>query len=247
VVLNHWFPYANSELVRLFLRTVASRPPTFFARHVKSLYLNTHTHEAARIISVCTGVENLICCDALWSSYSGQSMDLPEILALSPQRLSVSLNRVFPSPHTPNFSHSLFANMTHLQITDRLAFAMWPEFRPPLLTHLAFPYSPSRDPANFITKHLVRDILSGCQTIKVLVLTTPDRDNTPRLLMVDEPRAVIGYCRASRLEFEATEKGESDFWTRAEQFVALHAHKSKSTSKFPHFLLPVLVVLTSFS
>jgi len=230
VVLNHWFPHADSEMVRLFLRTIESRPPTFFAKHVKSLYLNVHTQEAARIISVCTGVENLVCCDALWSTTHGQSMYLPSILALSPRRLSVSLKRIFPPSQTPNFSHSLFANMTHLQVTDRLAFAMWPKFRLPRLTHLAFPYSPGRDPANHIIKQQVRDILSNCRAIRVLVLTTSCCDNTPRLLMSDEPRAVIVHCRVSRLEFGAFEKGEADYWVRAEQFVALHRRTSRYRS-----------------
>jgi hypothetical protein len=105
-----------------------TRPPKFFATHVKSLCFASFVSAAhvAQILSVCAGVTRLAC----WISISDNGMegkDFPivstAILSRFPQRLSMHL-RVLTFPNNdPSFRFAALRSLTHLSVRDH--FSTW--------------------------------------------------------------------------------------------------------------------------
>jgi hypothetical protein len=124
--------------VHQFLRTLRSRPASFFATHVKTLVLTSIVtpEQATCIASVCTGVVNLSC-----------SVPSPALLPAMDdlrhlRRLSI-IARGRPV-REPDFAHALYANVTHLEIiTDGDGWTTWSPScfaHLPRLTHLALTF-----------------------------------------------------------------------------------------------------------
>ena len=128
----------------LFMANIDSKPPEFYSKHVRNLWISTSDDPPAfeRILSVCSGVENLV----LFSNR--RSINLPFIPFLEIpnavshlRRLTCKLETLFPPWSTmQNFQHPFFANLTHLHLYDEMedwsTYTGFENLRS--LSHLAF-------------------------------------------------------------------------------------------------------------
>ncbi|KAF8950731.1 hypothetical protein BDZ97DRAFT_1770851 [Flammula alnicola] len=104
----------------LFLRTLDVRPPSFFAKNIKRFYLTEvvsfYDVEAQRILAGCTGLTEVTC----WVyPHSFKDNLLPQLPTHNLQRLSIPLEALWGiSPLSPQFTASLFPNLSHLEIVN---------------------------------------------------------------------------------------------------------------------------------
>lgn len=183
----------RSTTTHKFLRTIETsqtKPRSFFATHVKSLSLSFDMKSpstcTAKIISVCTGLENL----TFWvvpvhqgresrfkvnpyipiphgSLTDDSSLRLPHL-----QRLSIHC------PAAPQFQLPLFAQITHLSIlTTWDAWVTWSGFHNlPCLTHISFDLHvgsrsvQSHTSLTAAVSHAVENILDTCKHLQVCAL-----------------------------------------------------------------------------
>ncbi|KAF4597933.1 hypothetical protein EYR38_006325 [Pleurotus pulmonarius] len=155
--------------VDLFMRTLESKPSSFFAKHVKTLCLTASVTfpYCTRVLSVCTGVEDLIC----WcpSPVSGL---LPLISNHPLRKLSIKMETLFPVEAAPDFTHPIFRFITHLDIVNPRSGpddAHWHGLANlPRLTHLAIGdlfYWQEKDITNTIPF-----LLENCENLEALIL-----------------------------------------------------------------------------
>ncbi|KAJ6585600.1 hypothetical protein B0H19DRAFT_425112 [Mycena capillaripes] len=158
----------GGDPVPRFLETIAARPASFFAAHVKYLYFDNSVPLATiqRILSVCTGVVSVGCQQAYCA--------LAPLLAPLPlQRLLVS-KLVLPS--APADLPPWAASLTHLGLSQALpsdptaAFASLPS-----LTHLAVDYAALPNPEAPGMGAALATLLRACVRLRCLVLVTEAR------------------------------------------------------------------------
>lgn len=204
-----------------FLRTIDSKPASFFAQHVKTLCLarGVTVEQAMRIMAVCTGVSNLACW-CIPQEYSAAL--LPLITKLALRRLSLT-HKALPGSDKPEehgFDLPAFQNITHLDIVNHWSLWNTAGFDAlPRLTHIAFRFW-----ARGSVARALRNILTSCTSLKVLVLLTHDliMDAAVEFLEregLDDPRiAVVPYSKNIQY-YEALGRGEPDLWAAAEENV----------------------------
>ncbi|SJK96926.1 uncharacterized protein ARMOST_00175 [Armillaria ostoyae] len=197
----------------LFLRTVDSRPASFFASRVKNLYLTFVSFpQAWKVLSVCTGVTNLAC----WTATSSQ-----ELLPLPRQpleRLSVGIAALMQlcETHKPDFSHPAFRALTHLDITEPPTSSVdidWSAlYKLPKLTHISI--------GNLTeSRHLflLKELLTNCESLLCLVVISDHGEFTkPVSEEIDDRRLKIlpyfhhpkDYCTY----WKDVQRGLPDFW-----------------------------------
>ena len=101
------------------MANIDSKPLEFYSKRVKNLWISTHDnpHAFEGILSVCSGVENLV----LFTFYPFTPFLEPPIASSHLRRLTCRLEHLFPPwSTTPNFQHSCFANLTHLHLFDNV-------------------------------------------------------------------------------------------------------------------------------
>ncbi|KAJ3549480.1 hypothetical protein NMY22_g867 [Coprinellus aureogranulatus] len=205
---------ASTRFHRTVVAPVSSKPPNFFALHVKSLAfffghpecwskLRNHGALAADILERCTSVQSL----ALWyTDWSACPVEVHRVFTsplLSPPHLSLSvvlpLNRI-------KFSDSIFARVTHLDLSCSDGADDWPwnSLRSvDYLTHLNVDaFYEMRDAV-----HLARTILSSCPpSLRVLIITVsshPMGEAIPGFKALSEgdvdPRALIAVYKGIAL------------------------------------------------
>ncbi|KAJ7504182.1 hypothetical protein B0H11DRAFT_507179 [Mycena galericulata] len=200
------------------MRAIETKPRAFFYESVKHLAVNNNVPRAnvERILSVCTGIVNL----ALFNGDSDPSF-IPYIDCIRPQRFAANMMVLFAG--APDFTHSLFANVTHLDIADTfgLTWEPWNKLALlPCLTHLSFNYSDEALPAG-----LFHTVLVECALLQALVVVWPN------MIMVEyeaefsqypthDPRFVMIICSKYFWDWEAGARGGVDFWSRADTFIA---------------------------
>jgi hypothetical protein len=145
------------------MRAIAAKPAAFFHESVKHLAVKNNVPRANvdRILSVCTRIINL----ALFNGDSDVSV-IPYIERIRPQRLSANMRVLFGGE--PDFTHALFSNVTHLDISDTfgLEWEPWNKLAQlPRLTHLLFNYSDEALPAG-----LFRTVIAECRSLEALVV-----------------------------------------------------------------------------
>ncbi|KAJ7205359.1 hypothetical protein C8J57DRAFT_1616851 [Mycena rebaudengoi] len=119
-----------------------SKPPDFFARHVRHLGVDNNVSRAAvhKILSVSTGIINL----ALFHGTSTPAL-IPYLGHIRPRRLAVNMIGLFAG--VPDFTHCMFSNITHLDECKLLTalVVLWPHI---FLVEFAAELSdyPARDP-----------------------------------------------------------------------------------------------------
>ncbi|KAF8145359.1 hypothetical protein K438DRAFT_1991882 [Mycena galopus ATCC 62051] len=146
----------------LFLRTIDTRPASFFAENVKYLYFDKSLslHFIHRVLSVCVGVISLGC----HQSYNGLA---PFLAPLPLQRLLLSDMEL-----STNFSPPWVSSLTHLGLSVALPHDPLAVFGAlPALTHLAFEFDALPSPSLNTLTGTVSRILLACPHLRCLVLT----------------------------------------------------------------------------
>ncbi|KAJ7123254.1 hypothetical protein C8R43DRAFT_1031978 [Mycena crocata] len=200
------------------MRALAAKPALFFHNSVRHLAVNNNVPRANvdRLLSACTGVVNL----ALFNGDSDPSV-IPYIERMRPQRLAANLTVLFAGP--PDFTLSLFSQITHLDISDvfGLTWDPWNKLALlPRLTHLSFNYSDEALPAE-----LFHTVLADCKLLEALIVVWPN------MIMVEyeaefskyppqDVRFVMIICSQYFWDWEAGARGRVDFWSRADAHIA---------------------------
>ncbi|KAF8185832.1 hypothetical protein K438DRAFT_1973677 [Mycena galopus ATCC 62051] len=191
-----------------------------FSQHVKNLLCtNVKVPRLEAIFANCSAVQNL--------ALVVKNSTLPPFPSSMPlRRLYTKLERLFPLTGV-DFTHSLFAQLTHLELMDgplggQREWAHWRGIAPiPNLTHLAF-----------LMDHSVtvfQGALAACPTLRVLVYlyyaNPVDPGDDPDLADVFESlardtRFVCVPAPNFIRDWEIGARGGEDFWVRAETFIA---------------------------
>jgi hypothetical protein len=190
--------------------TLRTRPPDFFAKHVKTLLCyNAEDSQYLELFSACTGVVNL----AFWGHVDCtwlRSIKAPENI----RRLSIRLQ----PPPAP-----IFTNVTHLDVVGP-----WPTVEAlrifPNLTHLALDDDPRYINVDEGHLELLPSLLSSSNILKVVILLVHNldmsfRETIPiyrhdfRLVLLDQPLDFESFVEA----WEGTVCGGSNMWARAEE------------------------------
>ncbi|KAJ3549486.1 hypothetical protein NMY22_g860 [Coprinellus aureogranulatus] len=237
---------------RLFHRTITSRvstkPPDFFALHVKGLFMRIYDsyqsdQDAARILQKCHSLQSL----TIWSYvYAGELVRIQRVLRTPPfSPTQMSLYKFFITPDVTtsrSFYHPIFSSITHLDVTCKEDEGEWdwPSLRNlRKLTHLSVDaYVRHRDPGQ-----LAHDILRHCpRGLRVLVFSLthcclPGHLRSLQSLVegIIDSRAVVVHLGTRLLpgsleaNFEMTSNDLTDdwgypsmgskLWSRAEQVV----------------------------
>jgi hypothetical protein len=192
----------------LFLRTIQSssstKPPSFFATHVKSLCITSQCHPEpiAHILSACTGVQSLAC----WIDATDAEvvqLGFPALLANTrPTRLSIHLSTLLHQPRF-HFEHACLTHVTHLHIPydSHLAWDAWEWGRIKCLPHLLHVRLSMSDhwfrapPAGGATEEQLH--LAWCDAVRTIL-----RSSSP-LLRACAVRVIGSYEMAAHPRFHA--------------------------------------------
>ncbi|KAJ7483899.1 hypothetical protein B0H11DRAFT_1193551 [Mycena galericulata] len=195
--------------------TPHSKPASFYRDAVRHVYLS-HQHDVSpEILQMFTRTRNL----AMTATSSPEL--LPILLEMDLRRLSLSLEDIFDSRQHIDLKHPLFNSITHLDVFDAMgeidAYIAPHLASLPALTHLCL--------NNRVPGHILRALLSDCPRLRLLVnLWYYQKASSGRALADDPPvadrRFVVGLYRDYQREWTAGARGEPDFWTMAEDFVA---------------------------
>ncbi|KAF8800788.1 hypothetical protein BYT27DRAFT_7342299 [Phlegmacium glaucopus] len=161
-------PYTN---IRLFLRTLRSRPPIFFGRNVKKLHITKNFKSAVitRIVSACSGVTDFIC----WTDPTVRLIQflVPQRL----QKLSITMEAFWgtSSPSTRRFDPDIFPHLSHLEIVDPTASQTfdWNSLglcELPAFAHMAFSDLTGQSHSQLLK--YIRRLLRDCQHLLALVV-----------------------------------------------------------------------------
>lgn len=215
---------------KLFLRTMDSMSPEFFAVHVKKLCLSVAVgaKNAKRILSICTGVTDI----AFWVDYLGtypMHSLAPLISPLPLHRLSIELKHFLSLFTDPEPNHGWCETLTHLDIifwTHELSPAVPHLEKLSSLTHLALRLRHSQAQETSLLA-----IVSARKSLKVLVIFD-ESDNPEDITWPADPRVVyLPYPSNVVPEWEAQAKQNPNCsWSRAEDLVR------KRTAERKHFL-----------
>ncbi|KAJ7751551.1 hypothetical protein DFH07DRAFT_1032492 [Mycena maculata] len=151
--------------VHTLLKALESRPVSFWHDHTRYLSLGMQPGEhMGRILSMCSGTSNL----ALWNTdydFRHYSKFLPLIAAMPLVRLSVHLEVLFGRERS-DFSHPMFARITHLDLLDIGPYQWWEVGlgHLPCLTYISFNFPRSWYPS----ADEPRSVLIGVDLVKGL-------------------------------------------------------------------------------
>ena len=217
---------------KLFLRTMDTLPPEFFAVHVKKLCLSVSVSakNGQRILSICTGVTDI----AFWLDYLGtypRHSIAPLMTSLPLRRLSIELKHFLSLFTGPESNHGWCDTLTHLDIifwTHELSPAIPHLEKLSSLTHLALRLRHSQaQEASLLA------ILSARKSLKVLVIFD-ESDNPGDTTWPGDPRVVyLPYPSNVVREWEAQAKQSPNCsWSRAEDLVQKRTAERKHSFFF---------------
>ncbi|KAJ7670012.1 hypothetical protein DFH06DRAFT_1468718 [Mycena polygramma] len=205
-------PFAIESSVLLSL--IRAKGPPFFKNAVRHLLLGSHNldeADEAYVLSACSNVENLWLSTQSYATLS--QMDMPF------KRLHCRLNTLF-EPQPIDFTHQLFASMTHLEVFDlsaRLVVDVWAALTHlPHLTHLAF----NDDHYLPVCSALLRTWTS-LQVLALMLYNRAQMD-TERWKDWDvvDVRFVAMVCDEAVEDWIAGAHTGADYWSRAEDSIA---------------------------
>ncbi|KAJ7488982.1 hypothetical protein FB451DRAFT_681331 [Mycena latifolia] len=188
------------------------KPAGFFRERVRHLFVSVALDQAGmqEILTACSGVVSLALIDDAgpWA--------LPELGVMQPCRLCVHLTNLFGGIESLDLSHSMFTRLTHLDLFDTVIAGLpWPAFATlPALTHLAL--------YQIRSATLLERVLSTCTQLAVLVDMRSAPPPYVEWLSADDARFIcivvadVAYAR----DWFAGTQDDSDFWARADAFVA---------------------------
>ncbi|KAF7346316.1 hypothetical protein MSAN_01859200 [Mycena sanguinolenta] len=218
------------------LDTLSSQPPGFAAEHIRHLFLPYTVLEretrVARLLAICSGVQDLVLMNTPMPRDLGP-FRLGLLAKMPLTRLCVSAKNLF-APGPVDFTHALFAHVTHLDLLDEVRGSWdtrWAGLALiPRLTHLAFEISMS---GSWGWENVIYGALKHCPKLQVLALMwSPWLRDTMRQnqyedkigrLADSDPRFVIVLQASYTHDWEAGARGGIDAWSRAEQLVGQSA------------------------
>ena len=216
----------------LFLRTFNTRPPSFFAKNVKRLYITgiITFDEAQRVLAACSGAHDVTC----WV-YPHTLKDnlLQQLPTHNLRRLSITLESLWGmSPRAIDLTPSLFPKLSHLEIVNppgnhpTLQIDWSGLLLLPSLTHFGLGELTFKDHFRFVDR--LGKLLIDRPQLKVMVVVTRDKRLVNELLKygIDgDGRVVVQSEYNGAVSFEAYWKevkdGGLDFWAAAERDLAL--------------------------
>ncbi|KAJ7136390.1 hypothetical protein C8R43DRAFT_1203406 [Mycena crocata] len=192
--------------------------PAFLARSVRNLLLAYFPgFDDGPIISACPHVENV------WTGSDNLHALLPILERLPLKHLYCSISKLFGSQRNIQFTHPIFAQITHLELFDTFHSHI-EDFLPevwcnlaliPNLTHLAFD--------NVIFLPICLTVLQACSSLRVLLtlLEGTLRDQKELIsALAKDPRFVKTDCSFYMKDWQMGRHVGVDYWSRAEEFVA---------------------------
>jgi hypothetical protein len=224
----------GSDDTALFLRTLASKPPEFFAAHVKCLCLSVSVQpmEAEKILSTCTGVRML----AFWVDQLSTLPDTSVTQLLSPlslRKLSIEVQHLHvlcqSTFKTSTDGSSLwYTNLIHLDIV------FWSEDNPhplPDLTHCrSLTHVGLWNPSSLVVESLVSEVLNLCEQLEILLVVFHECDMAHRPTFHDRRVVFMPYPARVVQDWEDSFQGQSNTWSRAQEAVLANA-KPKDASE----------------
>jgi hypothetical protein len=212
------------------LAVLRLKPLDFAQTHIRHLFLPRRISERqddlVPLLTMCSGVHDLVFMNTPLLRHPSPFL-LPLLAKMPLTRLCINAENLF-SPHPVDFTHALFAQITHLDLLDEV-HGRWDTrwaglARIPHLTHLAFDLSPSRT-SNW--EDVLHAALAHCSALQVLALMwSPwlrdemrhNRDEI-RTLAQRDPRFVIVLLTSHTHDWETGARGGIDSWNRAEELV----------------------------
>ncbi|KAF7369467.1 hypothetical protein MVEN_00276400 [Mycena venus] len=171
--------------------------------------------DAAVILSACRCVENL------WiNPTGGELFHLIEDLPL--KQLYCNVEDIFGPQRQIDFTHRLFANITHFEVFDGFVFkSVHPELWTgialiPHLTHLGF------NDEGLVDTWLT--LLTSCKSLRVLVVLEPGlrtliAGHPDEQILAKDPRFVAMGCEFETKDWRLGAHTGIDYWSRAEDFI----------------------------
>ncbi|KAJ7670760.1 hypothetical protein DFH06DRAFT_141753 [Mycena polygramma] len=195
------------------LATLATSEPTVLREHALNVaFVGCDNTVVTKILSECDAISNLLL------FFVGHPSHLARLSVLRLERLSVVLQLLFPPPCARDFTHSLFAAITHLDVWTPMSTQRdWEHWsglpQIPHLSHLSFHDSPN------ISNVLCQAALTHCISLKVLVIVATDSHLDRSEVAAGDPRLVVVYVSDFLGEWASGAQGGVDYWVRAEQLV----------------------------
>ncbi|KAJ7177074.1 hypothetical protein C8R46DRAFT_1078109, partial [Mycena filopes] len=207
------------------IQIMKSKPASFFqnaVRHVMISHLPEEDTEGQFILSTCPGIEDL------WT-YGIFPYMLPLMSSLRLKRLHCGLSDLLSSTAT-DFTHPLFANLTHLEVMDspdqlQSELDKWAGIAQiPNLTHLAF------NDMDFLPLWAI--FLDRCPSLRLLAsivsgwarawakATEELADHPDGVTLMKDPRFLLIQCKEFERDWQMGAHTGEDFWVRADVFVA---------------------------
>ncbi|KAJ7101921.1 hypothetical protein C8R44DRAFT_808888 [Mycena epipterygia] len=195
------------------LGLIELKSPSFFHEHVRRLCLlgqPQQSDDVMRLLSACSTTVNV-------QLFGGGPELLPLLGTMPLHRLSASLTILFPGPTGPDFSHSLFTKITHLDLAESShTWELWSGLaHMPCLTHLSFFHE-------FVAVAVCYSALLHCKSLQVLAMLSGNPPSTLGLAyrpLTSDPRFVLVGIRTRELEWETGALGGEDHWARANDLV----------------------------
>ncbi|KAJ6508799.1 hypothetical protein C8R45DRAFT_454433 [Mycena sanguinolenta] len=216
------------------LHALSSQPPGFAAEYIRHLFIPYTVLERetriGQLLAICSGVQDLVLMNTPMPRVRGP-FRLGLLAKMSLTRLCISAKNLF-APDPVDFTHALFAHVTHLDLLDEVGDPWDPRWAGlaliPRLTHLAFDITES-----LLWEGVIYGALKHCPKLQALALMwSPWLRDTMRMHEQEEkvgrvadsdPRFVIVLQTSYTHDWESGARGGIDAWNRAEELVGQSA------------------------
>ncbi|KAJ6569223.1 hypothetical protein B0H19DRAFT_1134904 [Mycena capillaripes] len=183
--------------------------------------------DRAALLSACPNTENL------WINADLGPNLFPQISVLPLKRLTCNLMMLFGPERPMDFTHRLFSRLTHFEILDSMLFnASGRDIDPtmllnlaliPHLSHLAFAHVEDFSDVGFIDFFL--PLLRTCKSLRVLIVLDPYihtviAQHKDKEELAQDERFVVMECKFFTGDWILGAHTGTDYWSRAEDFVA---------------------------
>jgi len=216
------FPRFTKDVL---LRAIETKPAAFF-HDVRCLFLGEpalslrdrgHRHERERtILTACRGLTDL-------AATSELATHADTLARMRLQHLTLHLDGLFVPPKRVEFSHPIFAHLTHLEVLgyeSRRTQGEWAGLALlPCLTHFAF--------NDVEACYELRPVLQACEQLRCVVLhgggTVDDEEDEHirKSGMAEDPRFVLVHQQNFFTDWQRGAAGLDTFWDVAENFIAV--------------------------
>jgi hypothetical protein len=211
--------------VDTLIRVARTKPPFFLRDSVRNLMLDSvPTDQIGSILSTCSRIDNFFLLITGFCEPSDTVLS-PITTGMAPKHLYGLPANIFALTGRKSFRHSLFSELTHLELFDGFEEdeadekeehpARWTDLSNlPHLTHLAL------DRLEHIA--VCPRILRTCNGLRALIILSALKGVRPAKLdiLADEPRFVILPLIEYTVDWVRGALAGRDYWARADAFIA---------------------------